>query len=191
MTAREAIKLGIRTPMLSKRKKHFTEDLGVEDSRKGHRPSASQSERFKRAYLTRSPGLTVYRELKKLHLLEPGLDNGDRASKTLRKRQVLFPAILFLFWEAGSEKIRYSMPKETKSGSFVANLAKELGLRVGELATWGARIHYKGDKQLLQLDLTTGNLLLHKKLASAVRGDRSLYTAFPTIIGKPGADYSS
>ncbi|OWK11668.1 hypothetical protein Celaphus_00003682, partial [Cervus elaphus hippelaphus] len=58
------------------------------------------------------------------------------------------------------------MPKETKSGSFVANLAKELGLRVGELATWGARIHYKGNKQLLQLDLTTGNLLLHKKLAN-------------------------
>lgn len=56
------------------------------------------------------------------------------------------------------------MPEETKSGSFVANLAKELGLRVGELATWGARIHYKGDKQLLHLDITTGNLLLYEKL---------------------------
>ena len=85
-------------------------------------------------------------------------------AKTLQKRQVLFLAILFLLWEAGSEEIRYSMPEETESGSFVANLAKDLGLRVGELATRGARIHYKGNKQLLQLDITTGNLLLYEKL---------------------------
>ena len=45
----------------------------------------------------------------------------------------------------------------------MANLAKDLGLKVGELATRGARIDYKRNKQLLKLDLTTGNLLLHKK----------------------------
>ncbi|XP_010848929.1 PREDICTED: protocadherin beta-5-like [Bison bison bison] len=56
------------------------------------------------------------------------------------------------------------MPEETESGSLVANLAKDLDLRVGELATRGARIHYKGNKQLLQLDITTGNLLLYEKL---------------------------
>nr|XP_019594563.1 PREDICTED: protocadherin beta-4-like [Rhinolophus sinicus] len=65
---------------------------------------------------------------------------------------------------AGSEAIRYSIPEETESGSFVANLAKDLGLRVGELATRGARIHYKGNKQLLQLDMRTGNLLVYEKL---------------------------
>ncbi|XP_014649425.1 PREDICTED: protocadherin beta-5-like [Ceratotherium simum simum] len=85
-------------------------------------------------------------------------------AKTPWKRQVIFLAILLLLWEAGSEAIRYSMPEETESGSFVANLAKDLGLRVGELATRGARIHYKGNKQLLQLDIKTGNLLLYKKL---------------------------
>ncbi|XP_060002332.1 protocadherin beta-5 [Lagenorhynchus albirostris] len=85
-------------------------------------------------------------------------------AKTLQKRQVIFLAILLLLWEAGSEAVRYSMPEETESGSFVATLAKDLGLRVGELATRGARIHYKGNKQLLQLDVTTGNLLLYEKL---------------------------
>ncbi|XP_061045696.1 protocadherin beta-5 [Eubalaena glacialis] len=85
-------------------------------------------------------------------------------AKTLQKRQVIFLAILLLLWEAGSEAVRYSMPEETESGSFVATLAKDLGLRVGELATRGARIHYKGNKQLLQLDVTTGNLLLCEKL---------------------------
>ncbi|XP_007461550.1 PREDICTED: protocadherin beta-5 [Lipotes vexillifer] len=85
-------------------------------------------------------------------------------AKTLQKRQVIFLAILLLLWEAGSEAVRYSMPEETESGSFVATLAKDLGLRVGELATRGARIHYKGNKQLLQLDVTTGNLFLYEKL---------------------------
>ncbi|XP_039092074.1 protocadherin beta-5 [Hyaena hyaena] len=85
-------------------------------------------------------------------------------AKKPQKRQVLFLAILLLLWEAGSDAIRYSMPEETESGSFVANLAKDLGLRVGELASRGARIHYKGNKQLLQLDVETGNLLLYEKL---------------------------
>ncbi|XP_044931318.1 protocadherin beta-5 [Mustela putorius furo] len=85
-------------------------------------------------------------------------------AKTPQKRQVIFLAILLLLWESGSDAVRYSMPEETESGSFVANLAKDLGLRVGELATRGARIHYKGNKQVLQLDIETGNLLLYEKL---------------------------
>ncbi|XP_004686876.1 PREDICTED: protocadherin beta-5 [Condylura cristata] len=85
-------------------------------------------------------------------------------AKKPRKRQVIFLAILLLLWEAGSETIRYSMPEETESGSIVANLAKDLGLRVRELATRGARIHYKGNKQFFQLDTKTGNLLLFEKL---------------------------
>uniref|UniRef100_A0A7N5P8Q8 Protocadherin beta 5 n=1 Tax=Ailuropoda melanoleuca TaxID=9646 RepID=A0A7N5P8Q8_AILME len=85
-------------------------------------------------------------------------------AKTPQKRQVIFLAILLLLWEAGSDAIRYSMPEETESGSFVANLAKDLGLRVGELGTRGARIHYKGNKEVLQLDIETGNLLLYEKL---------------------------
>lgn len=85
-------------------------------------------------------------------------------AKTLLKRQVFFLVILLFWWEAGSEAIRYSMPEERESGSFVANLAKDLGLGVGQLATRGARIHYKGNKQLLQLDVKTGDLLLSEKL---------------------------
>ncbi|XP_055141899.1 protocadherin beta-5 [Symphalangus syndactylus] len=85
-------------------------------------------------------------------------------AKTSQKRQVMFLAILLLLWEAGSEAVRYSIPEETESGYSVANLAKDLGLGVGELATRGARIHYKGNKELLQLDIKTGNLLLYEKL---------------------------
>ncbi|XP_016835985.1 protocadherin beta-6 isoform X1 [Cricetulus griseus] len=84
--------------------------------------------------------------------------------QTPEKRQVFFLTILLLWGEAGSETIRYSMPEETESGYLVANLEKDLRLRVGELATRGAQIHYKGNKELLQLDTETGNLLLKEKL---------------------------
>ncbi|XP_006891281.1 PREDICTED: protocadherin beta-5 [Elephantulus edwardii] len=85
-------------------------------------------------------------------------------AKTHQKRQVVFLAILLVLCEADAETIKYSMPEEIISGSFVANLAKDLGLRVGELATRGARIHYKGSKPLLQLDVRSGDLLLNEKL---------------------------
>nr|5DZX_A Chain A, Protocadherin beta 6 [Mus musculus]5DZX_B Chain B, Protocadherin beta 6 [Mus musculus] len=61
------------------------------------------------------------------------------------------------------EAIRYSIPEETESGYLVAHLAKDLGFRVGELATRRARIHHRGNKELLQLDVETGNLLLKEK----------------------------
>ncbi|XP_021486178.2 protocadherin-3-like [Meriones unguiculatus] len=85
-------------------------------------------------------------------------------AKTLQQRQVVFLVILLLLWEAGSEAILYSMPEETESDYLVANLSKDLGLKVGELATRGAQIHYKENKELLQLDAETGILFLKEKL---------------------------
>ncbi|XP_038186190.1 protocadherin beta-6 [Arvicola amphibius] len=84
-------------------------------------------------------------------------------AKTPEKRQVVFLTILLLLWEADCKTIRYSMPEETETGYLVANLAKDLGLKVGELATRGARMHHRGNKELLQLDAETGNLFLKEK----------------------------
>ncbi|XP_055460868.1 protocadherin beta-6-like [Psammomys obesus] len=85
-------------------------------------------------------------------------------AKSTEKRQVVFLAILLLLWESGSEAILYSMPEETESGYLVTDLAKDLGFSIGEMATRGARIHHRGNKELLQLDTETGNLLLKEKL---------------------------
>ncbi|XP_001918074.3 protocadherin beta-11 [Equus caballus] len=51
-----------------------------------------------------------------------------------------------------------------QSGSFVGNLAKELGLEMGELFSRGARVVANDDKQRLQLDVNTGDLLLSEVL---------------------------
>ncbi|XP_076993336.1 protocadherin beta-6-like [Tamandua tetradactyla] len=79
-------------------------------------------------------------------------------------RQVTSFIILMLLWETGSESIRYSVLEETGSGTFVANLTKDLGLSAGELAARGARVVFKGNRQHLQLDPRTHDLLLNEKL---------------------------
>ena len=81
----------------------------------------------------------------------------------LRQRQVLF---LFVFLGgslAGSQSRRYSVAEEER-GFLIANLAKDLGLSVGELAARGAQVVSKGNRQPFQLNHQTGDLLLHEKL---------------------------
>ncbi|XP_070270886.1 protocadherin beta-17-like [Myotis yumanensis] len=85
-------------------------------------------------------------------------------AKAPRKRQVTAIIILLLLWEAGGATINYSVLEERESGSFVANLAKDLGLGLGELAARGARILSKGNRQHLQLEQKSGYLLLKEKL---------------------------
>lgn len=84
--------------------------------------------------------------------------------KASQKRQVTAIIILLLLWEVGCATIKYSVPEERDSGSFVANLAKDLGLDLGELAMRGARILSKGNKQHLRLEHKSGNLLLEEKM---------------------------
>ncbi|XP_039092068.1 protocadherin beta-17-like [Hyaena hyaena] len=83
------------------------------------------------------------------------------------KRQVtaiIILLILLMLWEVGGMTIKYSVLEERESGSFVANLAKDLGLGLGELDARGARILSKGNQQYLQLEQKSGNLLLKEKL---------------------------
>ncbi|XP_075397815.1 protocadherin beta-17-like [Tenrec ecaudatus] len=84
--------------------------------------------------------------------------------RALLKRQVTVILILLLRWEAGSTILKYSTLEEREGGSFVANLAKDLGLDLGELAARGAQVISEGNKQYLQLQQKSGSLLLKEKL---------------------------
>ncbi|XP_051019081.1 protocadherin beta-18-like isoform X1 [Acomys russatus] len=87
-----------------------------------------------------------------------------RGSCFPRQRQVLF---LFLFGRlclAGAEFGRYSVTEETERGSFVANLAMDLGLGVEALAAKRARVVFDDNQQHLFLDSHTGDLLTNEKL---------------------------
>ncbi|KAM6222709.1 protocadherin beta-2-like [Rhynchocyon petersi] len=91
------------------------------------------------------------------------MEAGEK-KRALKQRQVLLFLVLLRFAQAGFEPRHYSVAEEMESGSFVANLLKDLGLEKGELEERGARVVSRGKKINLQVDRQTGDLLLNEKL---------------------------
>ncbi|XP_074068886.1 protocadherin beta-2-like [Macrotis lagotis] len=81
-----------------------------------------------------------------------------------QQRQVFFLLILLSVSRAASEPEQFSVVEEMERGSFVANVAKALGLEVGELSSRGPRVVFKGKKEYLQLNRRNGDLFLGEKL---------------------------
>ncbi|XP_072486663.1 protocadherin gamma-A4 isoform X13 [Notamacropus eugenii] len=75
------------------------------------------------------------------------------------------PVIVLIFfllgslWETGSGQIRYSVPEEMEKGSFVGDIAKDLGLGPHKLSERGARIVSRGKKQHFALNVRSGSLI--------------------------------
>ncbi|XP_036081063.1 protocadherin beta-18-like isoform X1 [Rousettus aegyptiacus] len=63
-----------------------------------------------------------------------------------------------------SENWRFSVAEETEIGFFIANVVKDVGSGVEDLAARGARVIFDDYKPYLWLDQQTGNLLLNEKL---------------------------
>ncbi|XP_035583389.1 protocadherin beta-11 [Zalophus californianus] len=90
------------------------------------------------------------------------MENGR--ADTVQIRQVLLLFVLLGMSQAGSESGHFSVAEEMQSGSFVGNLAKDLGLEVGELVSRGAQVVSNDNKRRLQLDINNGDLLLSESL---------------------------
>ncbi|XP_016061105.1 PREDICTED: protocadherin beta-7-like [Miniopterus natalensis] len=84
--------------------------------------------------------------------------------REVRERQVLFLCVFLGVSWAGAEPLRYFVAEETERGTFLANLANDLGLGVGELSARGSRIVSDQNTQFLLLNPLTGDLLLNEKL---------------------------
>ncbi|KAM9064749.1 protocadherin gamma-A2 isoform 3-T3 [Sarcophilus harrisii] len=67
--------------------------------------------------------------------------------------------LLGTLWEISIAQIRYSVPEETEKGSFVGNIAKDLGMELSELSEHGARIISRGKKQHFVLNVKSGSLV--------------------------------
>lgn len=74
-------------------------------------------------------------------------------------RLMLLCLSLELLLEARAGNIRYSVPEETDKGSFVGNIAKDLGLETRELAQRGIRIVSRGRSQFFSLNPRSGSLV--------------------------------
>ncbi|XP_037763065.1 protocadherin gamma-A10 isoform X15 [Chelonia mydas] len=74
------------------------------------------------------------------------------------KQRALFCFLLVPVWEAVSGQIRYSIPEETHTGSFVGNITKDLGLDLKELSDRSVRIVARGRSQYFALNVKSGHL---------------------------------
>nr|XP_060630210.1 protocadherin gamma-A6-like isoform X23 [Anolis sagrei ordinatus] len=80
------------------------------------------------------------------------------------KRTLQWLFILFL-WKAVSGQIHYSIPEEMPKGSFVGNIAKDLGVNGKQLSDHGLRIvTSKGMIQYFALNVNSGHLQISEKI---------------------------
>ncbi|XP_053423084.1 protocadherin beta-7 [Nycticebus coucang] len=82
----------------------------------------------------------------------------------MQKRQVLYFCVFLGMSWASAEQLRYFVAEESERGTFLANVANDLGLGMGELSARGSRIVSDQNIGFLLLNLLTGDLLLNEKL---------------------------
>ncbi|XP_027765722.1 protocadherin-1-like, partial [Empidonax traillii] len=81
-----------------------------------------------------------------------------------RRQRVLLWGVLLAAWEAAWGQLRYSVPEEMPKGSFVGDVAKDLGLQHLELGDRGVRILDKGRTQYFTLHEKTGHLVIAERI---------------------------
>ncbi|EAW61941.1 protocadherin gamma subfamily A, 2 [Homo sapiens] len=80
------------------------------------------------------------------------------------RKLVLLCFLLATLWEARAGQIRYSVREEIDRGSFVGNIAKDLGLEPLALAEQGVRIVSRGRSQLFALNPRSGSLVTANRI---------------------------
>ncbi|XP_072486652.1 protocadherin gamma-A12 isoform X2 [Notamacropus eugenii] len=85
-------------------------------------------------------------------------------AQAARRRQdcwgrVLFCFLLGMLWGTGAGQIRYTVWEEMQKGSFVGDVAKDLGLGPRKLSESGARIISRGKTQPFALNVRSGSLV--------------------------------
>ncbi|KAM6055958.1 uncharacterized protein VSU04_010170 [Chlamydotis macqueenii] len=80
-----------------------------------------------------------------------------------RERAVLW-CVLVAAWEAAWGQLRYSVPEELPKGSFVGDVAKDLGLQLPALRDHGIRVVSEGRTQYFSLHGKTGHLVTVERI---------------------------
>ncbi|XP_038268048.1 protocadherin alpha-3-like isoform X10 [Dermochelys coriacea] len=78
--------------------------------------------------------------------------------------QLLRLVLLHTAWEVGSGQVRYSLPEESKHGTFVGRLAQDLGLEVSELVSRMFRMVSKGRGDYFEVNLQSGVLFVNSRV---------------------------
>ncbi|NXV68376.1 PCDGA protein, partial [Molothrus ater] len=81
-----------------------------------------------------------------------------------RRQRALLWAVLLAAWEAAWGQLRYSVPEEMPKGSFVGDVAKDLGLQLTEINDPGVRIVSQSTMQYFVLHGKTGHLVTAERI---------------------------
>ncbi|KAM6322680.1 protocadherin gamma-A12-like [Podargus strigoides] len=81
-----------------------------------------------------------------------------------RREQALLWVVLVSAWEAVSGQLRYSVPEEMPKGSFVGDVAKDLGLQLPAPRDRGVRVVSQGRTQYFALHGKTGYLVTAERI---------------------------
>ncbi|XP_064244257.1 protocadherin gamma-A12-like [Passer domesticus] len=81
-----------------------------------------------------------------------------------RRQRALLGAVLLAAWQAAWGQLRYSVPEEMPKGSFVGDVAKDLGLHLTEISDGGVRVVTEGRTQYFTLHEKTGHLVTAERI---------------------------
>ncbi|XP_041274019.1 protocadherin gamma-A7-like [Onychostruthus taczanowskii] len=81
-----------------------------------------------------------------------------------RRQRALLCAVLLAAWQAAWGQLRYSVPEEMPKGSFVGDVAKDLGLQLPEIRDRRIHILDKGRTQYFALHGKTGHLVTAERI---------------------------
>ncbi|NXC22441.1 PCDG7 protein, partial [Corythaeola cristata] len=81
-----------------------------------------------------------------------------------RRERALLWGVLVAAWEAAWGQLRYSVPEELPKGSFVGDVAKDLGLQLPQLRDRGVRILDRGRTPYFGLHGETGHLVTAERI---------------------------
>ncbi|XP_058268021.1 protocadherin beta-16-like isoform X13 [Hemibagrus wyckioides] len=82
--------------------------------------------------------------------------------------QLKWQTVIFIFYVYGMDVVfcqaRYSVPEETPEGSFVGNIANDLGIEISRLISGKARVVTKGGRQYVELSRDKGTLVVKERI---------------------------
>ncbi|XP_066184993.1 protocadherin gamma-A2-like isoform X4 [Sylvia atricapilla] len=81
-----------------------------------------------------------------------------------RRQRALLWAVLLAAWEAAWGQLRYSVPEEMPKGSFVGDVAKDLGLQLTALRDGGFQTVSEGRTQYFAVQGKTGHLVTAERI---------------------------
>ncbi|KAM6923446.1 LOW QUALITY PROTEIN: uncharacterized protein FYW49_005881 [Xenentodon cancila] len=116
-------------------------------------------------------------------------DNVHRTVRTMRQ-QLLFMS--FLYFASVSGQFSYSIPEEMPAGSFVGDIAQDLGLDVKRLKSGKARIYTGDSKEYFDLNKERGVLVVKDRIDREIICAQTVPCAlhFQVILENPMEFYS-